>query len=311
MYGLIKSNSSRRDCSRSFRFSMHLILLASLTFLMSGCSSLFYYPDQNVYVDVKHLDHKPDDIHFESEDGTQIHGWYFHSTVKKPKGAILYFHGNAQNLTAHFFFVYWLVDEGYDLMIFDYRGYGETAGAPTPENTVVDGRAALKWMVSHKPAKLPLVIFGQSLGGAIALRVAGELSQDQSAHYDAVVVDSTFASYEEVGRKVLSKIWLTWPFQYLSYLLLSDRWAPEDFIGKISPHPLLVVHGEQDQTVNYKLGRKVFELAKDPKEFWPIVGGRHTDFMFREKMRYQPLLLNWLDQNLSKERSNTVKAEAK
>ncbi len=190
-------------------------------------------------------------------------------------------------------FLYWVVAKGYDLFIFDYRGYGKSGGKPSPEGTTADGRAALRWVDSHRPKDKPLIIFGQSLGGAIALRVAGELATE--IPYDAMVVDSTFHSYREAGRKVLASGWLTWAFQFLPYLVLSDRYAPRDHIEKIAPHPLLVVHGTEDKTIAFSLGKKVFELARDPKEFWEIKNGQHTDFMYRENMRYQKDLLHWLE----------------
>ena len=260
--------------------------------LLAGCSSLLYYPTQHQYVITEKLPIQPEEVTFASEDGTtQLHAWMFKSPTDKPKATVIHFHGNGQNLSAQFFFAYWMLEHDIDLFVFDYRGYGKSQGEPSPKGTVEDGKAALRYIQSHK-RESPLVIFGQSLGGAIALRVAGELRDE--IPYKAVVVDSTFHSYKEAARKVLNNSWITWPFQWLSYLVLSDKYGPEDYIGRISPRPLLVVHGTNDKTVAYSLGQRVFELANPPKEFWEIKGGVHTDFMMRENRKYQKLLADWI-----------------
>ncbi len=290
----MKSYLSSYRSSLTPKFILLLFLfLGALT--STGCSSLLYYPTKVQYVDRQRLQIQPEDIFFQSSDGTPLHGWMFRDVKRPTKGTILFFHGNAQNLTAHFMFLYWIVAQGYDLFVFDYRGYGQSGGKPDPEGTTADGRAALLWIDAHRPKDKPLIIFGQSLGGAIALRVAGEMAGQ--IPFDAVVVDSTFHSYREAGRKILARGWLTWPFQFLPYLILSDGFAPRDYIDKISPRPLLVVHGPHDQTVAFSLGQEVFRLAKDPKEFWEIKDGQHTDFMFRENMKYQKELINWLEKH--------------
>jgi len=261
-----------------FKLRLNAVFLVICVMVFSGCSSMLYYPTSEVYVRTEALKPPPQEIRFSSEDGTELHGWLFRASTEKPaKGTIIHFHGNAQNLTAHFLFLYWIVNEGYDYFIFDYRGYGKSAGRPSPKGTVQDGRAALRWIAKNSPKDQPLIIFGQSLGGAIALRVAGELRDEIG--YRGVIVDSTFHSYREAARKVLSQSALTWLFQPLAYLVLSDRWSPKEHIAKISPRPLLVIHGTRDRTVAYSLGERVFELAREPKEFWRVEGGGHTSLL--------------------------------
>lgn len=290
---------------------MRIVLAVFFLSGLVGCSSLLYFPSTDAFTDPAQFNYKPEQIDFLSEDGMKLHGWYFKSLVRPAKATLLFFHGNAQNITTHFYSLYWILEKGYDYFIFDYRGYGQSDGVPTPEGTLKDGRAALKWLNQHKDSGSKLVIFAQSLGSAVALRVACEAkslsatsadlpssSALDSAHYDAVIVDSGFVSYRRAAQKVLSHSWLTWPFQWLAHLVLSDEFAPGECVNKISPHPLLVIHGDHDQTIDFSLGQKLFELSSDPKDFWRVEGGRHTDFVYREKFRYRQLLLNWLDQTL-------------
>jgi fermentation-respiration switch protein FrsA (DUF1100 family) len=273
---------------------------------MSSCTSLLYFPSQDQYVVRERLQPVPDEIWLQGSDHRVLHAWYFHAPVR-PKATILFFHGNAQNLTAHFQFLAWLPAAGYDYLIFDYAGYGMSDGKPSPKNTVEDGKLMLKWLSLHKAKGSEIVIFAQSLGAAVALRVAGEQArepaQDASSAYCAVIIDSGFSSYRATGQRVLARTWLTWPFQYLPYLALSDEYAPEQptsrgsketWVSRISPHPILVVHGTEDQTIDYRLGEKVFAIAGEPKDFWPVPHGRHTDFLFRDNLSYRPRMLTWL-----------------
>lgn len=268
-------------------------------FCLSGCSSMLYYPSPHAYTDPAQFRHKPELIDFKSDDGLRLHGWYFKSPVRPAKATILFFHGNAQNLSTHFFSLYWLLEHGYDYFIFDYRGFGNSEGKPSPEGTLKDGKAALKWVNENKDPSSKTVIFAQSLGSAVALRVACDATEENgSVGFESVIVDSGFVSYRRVAQKALSRSWILWPFQWLAHVVLSDEYAPKDCVSKISPRPLLVVHGDSDQTVDFSHGEKLFNLSREPKEFWKIEGGRHTDFVFRENFRYRPLFLDWVERSL-------------
>ncbi len=258
-----------------------------------GCSSMLYYPSNEMYMPPEKMKESPDDIHFKNEDGKTLHGWYFHNkpSPKKPRAVLVFFHGNAQNISSHYMHLLWILKEGFDFFIFDYQGYGSSEGSPSPSGTVKDGKAAMYWVKENHP-DVPIVVFAQSLGGAVGLRVAGELADKIPMRL--VVADSTFYSYKVVARRVLSRHWLTWLFQPFTYIVLSDTYAPEDYIEKISPTPLLVIHGDKDQVVDFELGEKVFAFAKEPKEFWRIPDGLHTDVFWHKDDIYRKKFLEKL-----------------
>ncbi|MES2767613.1 MAG: alpha/beta fold hydrolase [Bdellovibrionota bacterium] len=239
-----------------------------------GCSSLLYYPTKVVHYEPAQLGLVPIENEMEVDLGVKIHGWYLKSKAKNPKGVLVFFHGNAQNLTSHYISLSWILKEGYDYYIWDYRSYGKSSGEPSPQNTVSDGKEIIKYIYNKNP-KLPLYVFAQSLGGIIAMRAVIDLKGE--IPIKAMIVDSTAQSYQSVGRDILSKHWLTWIFQPLSYVLISDKYAPEDRVGEISPIPLLVIHGTKDQVISYKFGEEIFKDAKDPKEFISIENGTHID----------------------------------
>ena len=241
---------------------------------LTGCNHFLYQPTSYIYVNTKKLKFPPEEIKVNSGNGQKLIAWLFRGNSngeKQNRPTILFFHGNGQNLSAHFLGLYWILEEGYDFLIFDYPGYGGSEGEPTQAGTVESGHVFYKWLKENKPG--PIVIFGQSLGGAVAMQVAQQLNHDESLCL--VAVDSTFASYKTAARSTLAKNWFTWPIQWLGWLLITDTEAPKKSIGKISPVPMIVIHGKKDEIISHELGEEVFELAGDPKEFWSVDEGRH------------------------------------
>ena len=232
------------------------------------------------------LSYVPDEVHF--KDGKlDITGWYF----KQPKGKVvkarlLFFHGNAENVSSHFVSLYWLLEHGYEFLIYDYPGYGISEGRPTPENTVTSGLAAARWLREQSPAT-PIAFFGQSLGGAVTLTTA--LSARNEMPICLVTVESTFASYKRAARSIMANSWVTWLFQPLAYILFSDKSAPKGHLKELAPIPLIVVHGEDDPMIDIQLGRNLFDEAAEPKEFWPVPGGSHGDAFTRQEFRQKLL----------------------
>lgn len=223
----------------------------------------------------------------------KLAGWFFKARKGGHKGTIVQFHGNAQNMTAHFASLVWVIDEGYDFFAFDYRGYGISEGKPNQEGTNRDALAAIQYVLNREKAD-DVVLYGQSLGGAILLRAYGDVSAEDRSRIRAVVIESSFYNYHEIARDVMSRSWLLFPFQPLAYLLVSNAYSPEDWIAKVSPTPLLVIHGDQDQVIPLKFGQKIFELAKEPKQFVLVPGGHHINAMMIDDGEYRKKLLSFL-----------------
>jgi uncharacterized protein len=270
-----------------------IILLIIFVITLTNCSGMLYHPTKFNYADIKSLSHKPEEliIYQNLEENKRLTAWYFRASTD-PKAIIILFHGNAQNLSSHFYSMYWAVDEGYDLFVFDYPGYGASLGKPSPQNTVESGTIAIEYVRKKWPNK-PYIIVGQSLGGAIATRTVADLSDRHGLC--AMVIDSSFLSYKEIGRDVLSRNKITWPFQWLSYLLLSDKYAPKDDIKKISPIPLMVIHRSDDPVIPIKFGEEIYQAANEPKEFLALKGEGHVNaFTSNDKSANQQKLINFL-----------------
>ena len=221
---------------------------------------------------------QPEDVYFNSADGTRLHGWYFAPLDKKePKAVIVQFHGNAENITTHFFSLYEAPSRGIAYLVFDYRGYGESMGQPTPKGVVEDGIAAIRWMHARHPLK-PLIVVGQSLGGAIAFRSVSQIKNE--IPIALMLVDSTFPDYRMQARSLFSNSILTFLLQPLAWLVADNSESPKNDITRIAPIPLIIAHGDKDRIVDQSMGREIFNLAKEPKEFWSIPNCQHLQFMF-------------------------------
>lgn len=269
-----------------------------LFFAGTGCSSIYYFPTKNIYyVAPQKINPAPEIVSFTSTDGTKLEAWYFKTTHKKPKGFIIHFHGNAQNVSTHFTYLWKVGEVGYDYFVFDYRGFGKSEGTPTPAGVVQDGLAALKWSQAKMKERgiSSLTVFCQSLGGAICAKT---LSLVPEFPVDNVVIDSSFPSYRSVARSVAQSNWLLWVLQPVAWLIADNSQSPQDVFGDLKAKRFLVVHGDNDNVVSFRHGEKIFSLLPEPKEFWRISNGQHTDFLFIDEGKYRIKFYAWLDRGL-------------
>lgn len=259
------------------RFILPLFLLAT-----TGCSGFFFYPSRDMQEGpaVRLFPHR--DVVFTAADGAVLHGWYF--PAKNPAGSILVLHGNAENLSTHVNSVLWLVKEGFNIFIIDYRGYGWSGGEPDLEGVHADADAALEKLFSM-PETDPdrVVVLGQSLGGSIAIYTVVH-----SPHKDrirALVIDSAFSNYRRIAREKLNSFWLTWPLQYPLSWTINDDYSADKWIGQVAPMPVLILHGLDDPIVPIHHGRKLNEIAVQPKELWLTARPGHVQSFGDEALR--------------------------
>jgi uncharacterized protein len=274
-------------------------LIPVCALFVNSCSSLLYYPNSHLYARPAQFNRVGEELWLTTSDHAKINAWYIkHSSLENPALLAVFFHGNAENLSSHFRSFLWALDHRIDYMIFDYRGYGQSPGKPSPKNTMEDGKAALAWTQAQaKKVNIPWIVVAQSLGGAIALRSIVESAKD-GIKPDAVVIDSSFVSYKKVGQKILAKQVITWPLQWLAHLALSDKFAPKDCMDQLGQIPIFVMHGDKDQVVDFTLGEKLFAMIPGPKQFLRIPNGKHTDGFWRESGKYRQDVIVFLEKYL-------------
>lgn len=182
----------------------------------------------------------------------------------------MFFHGNAQNLSAHFVALGWLTKHGYDVFVPDYRGYGRSDGKAHLEGVYKDSLAILHkgWELFQRDQHKKFIVYAQSLGGTIAMRAHQDFAHKDKI--DLLVLDSTFNSYKDMGWSVATKSWLTIAISPLVYLFISDEYSPKNYIPLIKT-PTLVIHSKVDQVVPFKHGKLIFESLKcEKKWFWQL-----------------------------------------
>jgi fermentation-respiration switch protein FrsA (DUF1100 family) len=261
-----------------------------------SCSHVFYQPSPKHFVNPAQFQLKYEDVFFTSQDGTKLHGWFFPAKSLKPKGTIVQFHGNAQNISTHFFSLIWLIDEGYNLFTFDYRGYAKSEGRPSQEGIYLDALAALNkaYEFHEKNWEGKFIIYGQSTGGAISLRAIPEWKG-----YDKIsliVMDSAFSSYKDIAFDKLKSRWFLIPFSPLALVLVSDKYASDEVFSRISK-PTLVIIGMQDQVVPPKFGKIIFKgVGSDKKWLWKLPHGKHIDTFHHDNGVYRKKFTDFLNQ---------------
>jgi fermentation-respiration switch protein FrsA (DUF1100 family) len=236
--------------------------------LLTGCSGLFFYPDQNTYITPDRLNLEFDDIFIKTPDGETLHGWWL-PAQSEPKGTVYFLHGNAQNISSHIMNVAWLPKRRYNVFLIDYRGFGRSSGAPDIEGALQDAEAGLRWLVSRPEVQnQPLFLLGQSLGGALGTALASEwVKRKEQPPLDGVILDGTFSGFRAIAREKLGGFWLTWPFQIPLSWTITDEYEGSEYIAGINPVPVMIIHSVRDGIIPFHHGQQLYEAAEEPKTF--------------------------------------------
>ncbi len=263
------------------------LLLASLC--LAGCSGLLFYPEPGLPITPARAGLEYRDIELRAADGTRLHAWWLPAKAGvKVKGTVLHLHGNGGNLAWHLGGVHWLPEQGYQVLMLDYRGYGLSAGKPRLPEVYQDIDAAFAWLEQAPQVQgLPLLVLGQSLGGALAVHYLAEHPERRSG-VQAMALDGVPASYRDVARHALSTSWLTWPLQVPLSWLVPDGDSAIHRIDRLAGLPLLIYHSVDDTIVPLSNGQRLYQAARPPRAF-QATGGLHVQ-TFAEPAWRQSLL---------------------
>ncbi|KPW72881.1 Alpha/beta hydrolase [Pseudomonas syringae pv. coriandricola] len=205
-----------------------------------------------------------------------IHAWWW-PAADKHAPAVLYLHGSRWNLTGQLFRIQQLKAQGFSVLAIDYRGFGQSVGQLPSEKTVYeDARIAWERLKQLQPDPQRRLIYGHSLGGAVAVDLAAELGQDAEndpAQLQArgLIIESTFTNLADVATALANT---SLPVRWL----LSQKFDSLDKIADIHM-PVLIVHGTNDRYVPSRFSEQLFEAAREPKKLLLIPGGTHNNSM--------------------------------
>lgn len=266
--------SGQAQFQKDFKLNIFLKIGLSIIFVLAGfiviirmieSKSIFFptkYPDGQW--ETSGLNFNIENCWLKSADGLKLHGWFI--PVAGSTKVLLWFHGNAGNLSHRLDNIIMLQEVGVQQFILDYRGYGRSEGTPEEQGMYLDAEAACNFLINKKGfAPENIIIFGRSLGGG----VAAELALRKPC--GGLILESTFTSVGEIARKVV-------PFLPTTKILKNKF----DTLAKIRQIriPVLVIHGLQDELIPYENGEKIFTTANKPKYFYPVNAG-HNDLYFR------------------------------
>lgn len=278
---------------RSLRASM-LIVAAGFAISLAGCSfgaRYIFTTSADSIATPAQVDLSYEDVWFLSPDGVQLHGWFVPAKTNRP--LVLFFHGNAANITYRVPNLLYLHNLGLPIFIFDYRGYGASKGRSLDEGDLYqDARGALSFLKTRGWTPDRMIFFGRSLGAAVALQMALE-------HPPAgVILESPFTSLRDIAREMT-------PVTYylLGWWSIGSRF---DNLGKISQltRPLLIFYGDQDRIIPPEMSLSLFSQANEPKTLQLIAGAGHSNAFQVGSVAYSHAWLNFVEQ-LSKPNSST------
>jgi uncharacterized protein len=218
------------------------------------------------------------DLDIAAADGVRLHGWWVPAAAADRRGHVLLLHGNAGNIGDRVPHVELLAAAGFDVLAFDYRGYGRSSGRPDEQGTYRDARAALGALLGQDGVDPSRVLYlGESLGGAIALELA--LGSPPAG----LVLQSTFTSIRDMAR-------LHYPL--IPRAAVPDAYPSLRLIGGLRA-PLLCLHGERDEIVPLLHGEALFDAAPQPKAMHVFRGVAHNDVLAHAGREWVDVIARW------------------
>ena len=207
-----------------------------------------------------------EDCSFKAADGVILHGWFARPhAAGKPVEAplvLLWFHGNAGNITDRYDHLCTLIRIPVQVFIVDYRGYGKSGGSPSEKGLYLDAEAAWDFLLKEKGFKSEqVIVFGESLGGAVAADLAARVRPA------ALILQSTFTSVPDMAAR---------HYPFIPRFLIRTRMDSLSKIARVTC-PKLFIHGGDDEIVPYALGRRLHDAAPSPKRILDIPGATHND----------------------------------
>ena len=225
--------------------SLYLFVLVFLYFYQRN---LLYHPNENNYSGDK-ISVKIEKVKIRTSDNIELLGWYHEKNLKDYK-TLIYFHGNAGSLENRIHKLNHFKDMNINFLIIAWRGFSGNEGKPSEQGLYVDGKSAIDWIIKKGADEKNLILYGESLGTGIATHLA------QNRSFAGVILETPFTSMADAAK-------IFYPYIPVK-ILLKDKFENNKKIKNINS-PILVMHGEIDQIIPFSMGKKIYEMANEPK----------------------------------------------
>lgn len=236
-----------------------LILILMYTFQ----NSLLFMPSKVIFQTPASANLTAEDAWIQTEDGVTLHGWYFPN--ESAELVVVLSHGNAGNISGRIAIAESLLRSGASVLLYDYRGYGQSEGSPSETGLYKDIDAVVSYLKDEKGyTEWDMVMYGRSLGGAVAAYAATK--------YDVrgLVLDSAFLNLRAMIRDV---------YPFVPSSLAKYQFPTDEYVKSLNPEmPVVVLHSPDDRIVKIEQGRKLYDLIEDPKLFVELRGGHNDNF---------------------------------
>lgn len=269
------------------RMLLNLLIMLTVAYLgvvllvYFGQSRLVYFPEKPLSLTPGAIGLNYTSVNITTSDGETLHGWWM--SVPNAKGTVLFFHGNAGNISHRINYLAMFKRLGYNTLLFDYRGYGQSSGVPSESGTYLDAQAAWRYLTEIRgiaPARI--AVFGESLGGAVAAWLAAQEKPGLLA------LASTFTSIPDLAAKLYPFL----PVRWISRFDYDTRKSLQSVTC-----PVFVAHSPQDEIIPFEHGQQLFQAAPEPKQFLTLEGGHNIGFIFMQPAWIKSLGA-FLDENL-------------
>jgi fermentation-respiration switch protein FrsA (DUF1100 family) len=246
--------------------SIYLLLVLMLYLFQGRMVFLSDFPNRALIASPGDFGLDYEDVSLTTSDNERLHGWYIPAV--NPRGVLLFFHGNAGNISHRLDSIKIFHELGLDTLIIDYRGYGQSTGKASEQGTYLDAQAAWDYLVNSRgiPADR-IIVFGRSLGGAIGAWLG---VQNTPA---AVIIESSFSSGVDMARRL-------YPF-LPARLITRLQYPVVDYAGQLKC-PVLVVHSRHDEIIPFSMGQAIYAAVKQHKELLEIRGDHNNGFLISQ-----------------------------
>jgi len=259
-------------------FSLFAVIIgvycSLLIYLYFNQKSIVFFPNFDFVVTPEQLGLEYEEVVLNINKTDSVHGWFFPSKISNDstnKKVVLFCHGNAGNISYRLETANMIIEQGADFLLFDYRGYGKSVGELSEENVYQDARLCYDWLINEKKYKSEeIIIFGRSLGGAVAVDLATKVN------CAGLIIESTFTSTGDLGRAMFPL--------FPTGLLIRYKFDSYSKIDKVNT-PILVIHSQQDSMIPFYMGVYLYEKANEPKAFFKIKGD-HNDRSYLGDVEY-------------------------